>query len=125
MKCVVMSICVGLHPTIHLKRKLTALIFYINRVKTLQITEQAKQQGWNTIITIAKNNGFPLHIIHNLKNKLITKTQHTFTTQTHQKKKWITFTYHSPLIHKITNLFRHTNLNITFPATNTIYKKTQ
>ena len=44
----------------------------------------------------------PLHIIHKLKNKLITKTQHTFTTQAHHKKKWITITYYSPLIHKIT-----------------------
>ena len=37
---------------------------------TLPITEQAKQQESNTIHTIAKNIGFPLHIIHNLKNKL-------------------------------------------------------
>jgi hypothetical protein len=28
-------------------------------------------------------------------------------TQTLQKKKWITFTYHSPLIHKFTSLFIH------------------
>ena len=90
---------------------------------TLPVTEQAKQQEWNTILTVAKNNVFPLHIIHNLKNKLITKTQHTFTTQTHQKKIWITFTYYSPLIHKITNLLRHTNLNIAFHATDTVCKQ--
>jgi hypothetical protein len=40
----------------------------------LPITKQAKQQEWNVIRTIAKNNGFPLYIIHNLRNKLITKT---------------------------------------------------
>jgi len=67
---------------------------------TLPITEQAKQQEWNTILTIPKNNSFPSYIIHNLRNKLITKTQYTFIIQKHQKKKWITFTYHSPLIHK-------------------------
>ena len=50
-------------------------------------------------------------------------TQHTYTTQTHQKKKWLAFTYYSPLIHKITNLFRYTNLNIAYHATNTIYKQ--
>jgi hypothetical protein len=49
---------------------------------TLPITEEAKQQEWNTILAIAENNGFPLHIIHNLK-KLIIKTQQTKTTQTH------------------------------------------
>ena len=41
---------------------------------TLPITEQAKQQEWSTIVTKGKNNGFPLHIFHNLRNKLITKT---------------------------------------------------
>jgi len=30
---------------------------------------------------------------------------------------------HSPLIHKVTNLFKHTNLNIAFHATITIYKQ--
>jgi hypothetical protein len=71
------------HP---FEQKFAALISYINRMITLYITEQAKHQEWNTIPTIAKNNGFPSYIIHNLRNKLITKTQHTFTIQTHQKK---------------------------------------
>jgi hypothetical protein len=31
--------------------------------------KQAKQQEWNTILTVAKNNGFRLHIIHKLKTK--------------------------------------------------------
>jgi len=56
------------------EQKLAASVFYINRMIMLPITEQAKQQEWNAIRTIAKNNGFPLHIIHNLRNKLITKT---------------------------------------------------
>ena len=37
-----------------------------------------------------------------------------------EDKKWITFTYHSPLIRKVTNLFKQTNLNIAFKSTNTI-----
>ena len=52
------------HP---FEQKLTAFFSYINRMITLPITEQAKQQGWNTTLTIAKNNRFPLHIIHYLK----------------------------------------------------------
>jgi hypothetical protein len=71
--------------------------------------------------TIAKNNGFPSHFIHNLRNKLITKTQHTFTTQTQQKKG--SHPYHSPLVHKVTNLFKHTNLNLAFRTAYTIYKQ--
>jgi hypothetical protein len=89
---------------------------------TLLITEQAKQEEWNTILTTAKNSGFPPHNIHTPRNILISKTQCTFTTQTHQKKKWITFTYHSPLIYKVNNLLKLTNLNIAFHATKSIYK---
>jgi len=66
------------------------------------------------ILTIARNNGFPAHIIHDLKKKPITKKQKIPTAQ--QNKKRITFTYHSPLIRRVTNLFRQTNLNITFRA---------
>jgi hypothetical protein len=68
---------------------------------TLPITQQAKQE-WKIILAIAQNNGYALQIIHSLKNKLMTKKQKLPTTTT---KKWVTFSYHSPLIHKITNLF--------------------
>ena len=43
-------------------------------------------------------------------------------TQT-QRKKWTTFTYFSSLIHKVTNLFKSTDLNIAFRAYNTIYNQ--
>jgi hypothetical protein len=36
---------------------------------------------------------------------------------------WVTFSYHSPLIGKITNLFKHSNLNIALHATNTIHQQ--
>ena len=43
--------------------------------------------------------------------------------RTYPYKKWITFTYYSPLIRKVTNLFKRTNLNIPFRTTNTIYQQ--
>jgi len=52
------------HP---LEQKLPAYTFYINMMITLPNTEKAKQQEWNTILTIAENNRFPLHIFHILK----------------------------------------------------------
>jgi len=61
-----------------------------------------------------------LQIIHNMKKKLIAKKQKLQTTTT---KKRIKFSYHSPLIRKITNLFKHTNLNIALRATNTIHQQ--
>ena len=35
------------------------------------ITGQARHQKWDNVCTIARNNGFPLQIIHNLKSKII------------------------------------------------------
>ena len=65
-----------------------------------------------------------MHIIHNLKEKLIKKQkQKQLTTTTQQNRKWVTFTYHSPLIRKVTNHFKQTNLYIALRATNTTYQQ--
>jgi len=52
--------------------KLAAFIFYINRMISMPITCQATNQEWHKILTMATNNGFPEHIIHELKKKLTT-----------------------------------------------------
>ena len=39
------------------------------------------------------------------------------------QKRWATFTYHSPKIRKVTNLFRNTEVRIAFKATDTIYQQ--
>ena len=44
-------------------------------------------------------------------------------SHTKQRKKLITFTYHSPLMHKVINLFKRTDLNIAFRTSNTIYNQ--
>jgi len=83
------------------------------------------------MLIIAKNNGYPPNIIHRLKTKLIKKkkaqkqnhTQQQQQETTTPRNKWITFTYFSPLIRKITNLFRQTDLKIAFRATNTIQQQ--
>jgi hypothetical protein len=64
------------HP---LEHKLAAytLNCYINRMLTTPATEQARQQEWKTICTIARSYGFPLQIVQNLENKLILNTQKT------------------------------------------------
>jgi len=38
-------------------------------------------------------------------------------------KKWVTLTYFSPIIRHITTLFKHSNLNIAFRATNIIQQQ--
>ena len=108
---------------------MAAFNFYINRMLSLPITKYAKQQEWKVILAIAQYNGFPLQIIHNLKKKQTDKNQNfqpqqlkssIFIPQSTNTKK---ITYHSPLIHKITYLFKHTNLNIALRATNTIHQQ--
>ena len=95
----------------------------------MPITEKSKQNEWKTIIAIAENNDFPINILTNLKIKITnkekreqTQQQQEITTQKN-KNKWVTFTYHSPLIRRITNLFKQTNIKIGFRATNTIQQQ--
>jgi len=60
---------------------------------------------------MAQNNGFPIHIIHEMKNKIVMKENNIITIPREQNnsKKWITFTYYIPAIHKVANIFRRTN----------------
>jgi len=44
---------------------------------TLPITEESKQEELKTIITMAKNNGYPIGIINDLRTKLISR-KHQF-----------------------------------------------
>jgi hypothetical protein len=55
-------------------------------------------------------------------NKKPTRKNKEQTEQT-SNKKWVTFTYHSPLIRKVTNLFKNTGIGIPFRASNTIYQQ--
>jgi hypothetical protein len=74
---------------------------------------------------MARNSGFLEHIIHELKKKLTTnKTKATQTNPPQkQSNRWITFTFHSPPVHKITNLFHKTGLKIAFCPTNTVFQQ--
>ena len=108
----------------HHEHKIAAVRHYIHRMIMLPITEKSRQEEWKTILTIAKNNGYLLNIIKKLKIKLIAKKQNQQlpTTLLHHKK-WITFTYFSPIIRRITNQFKHSNLKIAHRTTNTIQQQ--
>jgi hypothetical protein len=75
---------------------------------TMPITHRAIGREWHKILKMAQNNGFPKHIIHELKERpIINKTK---ATQTHspqqQSNRWVTFTFHGPSVYKITNLLK-------------------
>jgi len=104
------------------EHKLAPFNYHINRMLALPIMEQSRQQEWKTILTIARNNGFPTHIIHSLRNKLTIKQQQKQNLKKTQQK-WIVFTYYSLLLRRITNLSKRTNLRVAFRATNTIFQQ--
>jgi len=60
------------HPYEH---KIAAFTYNIHRMITLPITEESKQEEWNAILSIAKNSGYPINTIKNLKTMLIAKKQ--------------------------------------------------
>jgi len=105
--------------------KMPGFYFYINRMTNIFSSEQANKQEWDSIITNARNNVFPVHLIHRLRNKITMKKDNTASKKRkeHNNNKWITFIYHIPAIHKVTNIFRRTNLKIAFRPTNTIYQQ--
>ena len=85
---------------------------------SLPLTVERRHTEWETVHTRAQNNNFLNTHTAGLKTKIRHKT-HIRTTKD-ENKKWATFTYHSPKIRKITNFFKHTNINVTFKSTNTI-----
>jgi hypothetical protein len=104
-------------------QNLASFHFFIQRLNSLPPTERAKEQELIRIITTARNNGFPEHIIQELKHKHYknNNTQEHQTESVPQHKKWSKFQFHSPAIYKITNMFMKTNVKIAFKATNTIF----
>jgi len=51
------------------------------------ITRHAINREWHKILTMSRNNGFPEHIVHELKKKRITnKTKISQTNKNHTKK---------------------------------------
>jgi hypothetical protein len=83
------------------------------------MNKENKRKEWDIIRKIAKNNNFPENIITKLR-------KHIEHNKTHQKSKdnttknWATFTNHSPQIRKVTSLFKHTGIKITFRSNNNI-----
>jgi hypothetical protein len=78
----------------------------------------------NTITQIAIQNGYPTTLIERVNNHIKNKINSTITNtqiQHNNNKKWIIFEYHNPIIRKVTNIFKNTNLKITFCVNNTIH----
>jgi hypothetical protein len=110
------------HPTEH---KMTAR-FLTRRILTLPLQQEQRRKEWHHILHTARNNSFPTHQIVKLRNKIQKQRSQPKPPETLiPNLKWTTFTYSTPQIRKITNLFKHTNVKIAFKATNTIAQLTK
>ena len=103
---------------------MAALRFHISRMQSLPLNPEKKQKEWDIIQTIANNNSFPKNLLHKLHWQMQPKTDHAWTKKK-DKKFWTTFTYHSPKVRKITNLFKNTNIGIAFRITTSIHQLTK
>jgi hypothetical protein len=110
-----------------LEHKLVAYRFLIRRMLNIPLNKEQQQKEWKNIQQIACNNNFPSYIVSKLKQKMQQRAikpqppPATTDTDTH----WATFTYISPQIGKITNLFKHTNVKIAFECNNTVAQLTK
>lgn len=113
------------HPIEH---KTAAYRFLLNRMHRLPITQELKEQEMSTIYQIAKKNGYTKQSIDKLNTQIISKnkgqTNNAPPTQPINKK-WAVFEYHSPMIKKVTNIFKNTNLHISYRVSNTTQKLLQ
>jgi len=108
----------SIHPNEH---KLAAYRYYIERIINLPLNAKHQKREWSTILHIAQHNGFPPTIIQKQRHQIKHKAKHTTPyTNINKNKRWITFTYISPQIRKVTNIFRNTNVKIAFRCRNTI-----
>jgi len=98
---------------------MAAYRYLINRMISLPLSSEKRITEWQNIRNIANNNKFPIHHITKLRTQIQHKTQIN-TTKDSSDQKWATFTYHSPKIRMITNLFKQIDLKIAFKITNNL-----
>ena len=107
-----------------IEHKMAAYRYLINTMLTLPLTPANRRIEWHKILTITNNNNFPLQLITNMKRKLRQKAQTTEPKNDNFNKLAI-FTFHSPKIRKITNLFKQTNIRIAYRGTNTLRQQAE
>ena len=86
------------------------------------LNKEHQHKEWATILEIARSNNVPENLLIRLRQQIQQRLTCTSTPPTGSKNntKWMTFTYVSPRIRKITNLFKHTKVKIAFKCNNKI-----
>jgi len=104
---------------------MAAFRFHITRTHSLPLNPDKKQTEWEIIQSTAKNNNFPQHMLLKLYQQILHKVNNKKSSKNDKKKIWTTFTFQSPKIRKITNLFKNTNIGIEFKTTTTLHHLTK
>jgi len=100
--------------------------YHIERMLRLPLNCTLQFREWKTILHIATANDFPTTLLQKLKQQIQYKiTTPPPTKNKENNTKWATFTFSSPHIRKITNLFRHKNVKISYRCSNTVAQITK
>ena len=89
---------------------------YLQWIHNLPLTQENKKQEMTIIKQMTNIKRFPNNVIENLNHKTPTLQ----ITQNNLNKRWDKFTYYNPIITRITNLFKKTNIGISFKISNNI-----
>jgi len=98
---------------------MAAFRYLINRMSSLPLSAEKRKAEWQNIRNIANNNKFPIHLITKLRTQIQRKPQMNIANNNNNNNR-PTFTYHSPKVRMITNLFKQTDIKIAFKSTNTL-----
>jgi hypothetical protein len=101
------------HPKEHIY---AAPKYLINRWKNYSISPEAKEHELTTIQSILYNNLFPSQTVKKLQKTKDKSNKITDDT----KQKWISFTFFRKEPRSIANIFRNTNLRISYKTRNNI-----
>jgi hypothetical protein len=72
---------------------------------------------------IGNSNNLPIKLLQKLYHQ--TAKRENQRTEQNENKKWTTFTYYSPKLRAVTNIFKNTNLRIAFKTTSTLQQLTR
>jgi hypothetical protein len=108
------------HP---LQHETIAYRSYLWMTHTLPLTQKGRQSELNTTMQVAQNNGFSAHMMQRFYKGIAHKRRGcTNNTDTTQNRKCVTFTYYSPAITKVANMFTNAGLRIAFTSSNTVLR---
>jgi hypothetical protein len=108
-----------------MEHKMTAYRFHLKRMYSLPLNQTQLKNEWETIKHIADSNNFPINILHKLKERTLQHLSQPATPKKKKDTKWTTFTYTTPHIRNITNLFKNTDIKIAFKTTNSLRQFTK